>query len=176
MFIDLWQQFHSQLLQFIRSKVSHSEDAEDILQEVFIKVHQSLDKLSDETKLTPWLYQICRNTIIDYYRKRKTDNDELALEQLVAPDLYDHDQDALLECVHTLVQGLSDKSQQVIELADLQRLKQQQVAEQLELSLTAVKSRLKRARQEFKQEVSKCCVIEFDEHGPQSDCDSTCGC
>ena len=54
----------------------------DILQEVFLKIHLNLTKLKDQSKLSSWIYQITRNTINDYFRKHKpqADLDELNLE------------------------------------------------------------------------------------------------
>ena len=45
---------------------------EDILQDVFIKIHLKIDTLKDESKIKPWLYQITRNRIMDYYRQNKS--------------------------------------------------------------------------------------------------------
>lgn len=68
---EIWSQFNQILLNFIQSKVSNKHDAEDILQNVFIKIYKNLDELKSETKLESWIFQITRNEIIDYYRTRK---------------------------------------------------------------------------------------------------------
>ena len=68
---NIWKQFHQQLLGFIASKVNDQAMAEDILQDVFIKVLNNIDSLSAADKLQPWLYQICRHAIIDYYRSKQ---------------------------------------------------------------------------------------------------------
>ncbi len=68
----VWEQFAQKLRYFIMSKVSGKQDVEDILQEVFIKVHQNLKGLKEVNKLESWLYQITRNAIADYYRRNKS--------------------------------------------------------------------------------------------------------
>ena len=67
----IWADFGSKLLSFIKARVNNPENAEDILQEVFIKIHEKSNQLKDERKLTSWIYQITRNAIIDYHRKKK---------------------------------------------------------------------------------------------------------
>ena len=67
----LFRQFHTRLKLFIITKVSNEDTADDILQDVFLKVHAKIDELKDVSKLESWLYQITRNSIIDYYRTKK---------------------------------------------------------------------------------------------------------
>ena len=68
---NIWKKFNYELLNYIKSKVSDRYEAEDILQDVFIKIYKNIDQLDDEAKLKSWLYKITNNTIIDWYRKRK---------------------------------------------------------------------------------------------------------
>ncbi len=64
--------YHTSLLSFIRRRVDVADLAEDILQDVFIKAHSRLDTLAHADRVQSWIYQIARNTIIDYYRTRKS--------------------------------------------------------------------------------------------------------
>jgi len=74
---ELWSRFNKQLLVFIKSKVQDKDQAEDILQNVFIKIHSNIDKTEDFQKIESWIYQITRNTIIDYYKQYKMPIDSL---------------------------------------------------------------------------------------------------
>lgn len=65
----LWDDLHQELYRFILSRVKNEEDSKDILQEVFIKALTKIDTLKDTSKLTSWVYQICRNVVLDYFRK-----------------------------------------------------------------------------------------------------------
>ena len=67
----LWLEYQNQIRGFIRNKINDSETVEDILQNVFIKIHTEITKLKSTEKLKSWLFQITRNTIIDYYRTKK---------------------------------------------------------------------------------------------------------
>jgi RNA polymerase sigma-70 factor, ECF subfamily len=64
----IYSEFHQTLLSFIRGKIRSKEDAEDIVQNVFIKISSNIQKLADEEKLQSWIFAITRNAIIDYYR------------------------------------------------------------------------------------------------------------
>src|SRR5579885_747102 len=67
----IWQEFHDPLRRFILKRVPDEYSAEDILQDVFLKVHTRIETLRDEEKLPSWLYQLTRNAIIDHYRISK---------------------------------------------------------------------------------------------------------
>jgi RNA polymerase sigma factor (sigma-70 family) len=69
----LWNQYSRRLRAFIRSRVGDDADAEDILQEVFIRVHRNLCCLPEPEWHRPesWFYQIARHLIIDHYRRRR---------------------------------------------------------------------------------------------------------
>jgi RNA polymerase sigma-70 factor (ECF subfamily) len=70
---ELWFKLGNKLKAFILSKVHDEEIADDILQEVFIKIHSKIDTLKDDTKIQSWIYQVTRNTIVDHFRSIKKD-------------------------------------------------------------------------------------------------------
>jgi DNA-directed RNA polymerase specialized sigma24 family protein len=63
----IWENFSGQLRQFIRSRVADVQLTDDLLQDVFVKIHAQADTLQDSAKIRGWIYQIARNTIIDRY-------------------------------------------------------------------------------------------------------------
>src|SRR5512145_705375 len=67
----LWEQYCCQLKAFIQSRIADEDDADYLLQEVFIRIHTRLCSLRDLSKLESWIYQITRNAIIDHYRSRR---------------------------------------------------------------------------------------------------------
>src|SRR6266511_4731623 len=81
---QLWETFSGPLYQFIQRRVPDAHSAEDILQDVFLKIHTHIDTLRRHDRLTSWIYQITRNAIADYYRSQRP-TIELS-EALVAPD------------------------------------------------------------------------------------------
>ena len=79
----VWQEFHQRLYNFILGQVSNPTEAEDILQEVFLKIHHGLDGLRETGHLRAWVYQITRNAIVDYYRSTSRQK-ELPLNEVIA--------------------------------------------------------------------------------------------
>ena len=67
----LWETFSVPLHQFIRRRVSDPHNAEDILQNVFLKIHMRIDTLQHHDRIAAWMYQIARNAITDYYRAQR---------------------------------------------------------------------------------------------------------
>ncbi len=176
---NIWNTFHGQLLGFITSKVGNKDCSEDILQDVFIKVIKNIHTLSDEQKLQPWLYQICRHSIIDYYRASPSNtqaSDQTTLDALIA-DNESHEQQAQLSrCLHTLIDALPENVSALLIDSELEQIKQKDMAQKHQLSLAATKSRILRGRALLKKKLMACCEFEFNEHGPQPDCQNECGC
>src|SRR5512145_1572472 len=67
----IWNTFNHRLGRFIRSRVDDKQIADDLLQDVYIKIHTNLDRLRDDDRLQAWVYQIARNAVYDYYRSLK---------------------------------------------------------------------------------------------------------
>ena len=162
---SIWKDYHSALLGFIRSRVNEPDVADDILQDVFIKVHAKIDSLKDNKRLKPWIYQITRNAIVDYYRTRKP-HVELP-ESLVAPE---HDETEVIRqeiesCIMPLIEGLPEHYRTAMILSEINGLSQKAVAEKLNLSLSGAKSRIQRGRYMLKNTLDKCCDFEIDHQG-----------
>jgi RNA polymerase sigma-70 factor, ECF subfamily len=81
----VWEEFHAPLQQFIRRRVSDEAEALDILQDVFLRIHQHMDTLKDVRKLEGWIYQITRNTIINAYRSRRQETRSKRRRRLIFP-------------------------------------------------------------------------------------------
>ena len=71
----VWADFSRPLLGFINSRVADPDLAQDILQDIFVKIHLNLHTLFDTDKLAGWVYQITRHTLLDYLRSRKIATD-----------------------------------------------------------------------------------------------------
>src|SRR5260221_13219353 len=82
----VWEAFPTPLQQFIRRRVSDEASAEDVLQDVFLKIHQHVETLRDVKKLESWIYQITRNAIIDSYRSSRPTTPLEAAEVLDLPE------------------------------------------------------------------------------------------
>lgn len=161
----LWDQFNISLRRYINKHVDNIDDAEEMLQDVFFKVHERINTLKDKDKLPVWVYRITRNTIIDYYRKRR-----INLEIMEIADSYIYAVDGnqvgeLALCLKPMVDSLPEKYKQAIILTEYEGLTQKELADKLGLSLSGAKSRVQRARLKLKEMLLNCCHIEFDRFG-----------
>ncbi|GHO52678.1 RNA polymerase sigma factor SigZ [Ktedonobacter robiniae] len=173
-----WQTLHDPLYRFIRRRVATEEQAEDLLQEVFLKMHTQIGSLREHDKLERWMYQIARNLIIDHYRKGRQDipledaEEMLPLDEIPEEDL----QAQLAASVAAMIACLPHDYQEALLLTEMQGVSQKELAMRLGLSFSGAKSRVQRAREKLKQMVLDCCHIEFDRLGRVIDYYSHCGC
>jgi len=173
-----WEAFHSPLYQFIRRRVADDATAEDLLQEVFLKIHQHGSSLKDVRHLESWIYQVTRNLLVDHYRSHQKNISLDAQEALDLPeDLPDDDiVSELLPCVRAMVLSLPDQDRQALILTEYQGLTQKELGERLSLSFSGAKSRVQRAREKLRQMLLTCCHFELDRRGHIINYQSRCHC
>ncbi len=161
----IWREFSDQLKQFVRRRIVDTSLEDDILQDVFLKIHSRIATLKDSTKIRGWLYQIARNTIIDYYRNKtiKTAISEpsLAFDELPQNEVF---QD-VASGLKTMIEELPEKYAQALLLTEFQGLTQKELAQRLGISVSSAKSRVQRARKMLKDSLMRCCHFEFDRYG-----------
>lgn len=169
-----WRELHDQLLGFIARRVRTREDAEDILQEVMIRLHRSSGELEHVEHLTGWIYRVASNAIIDYYRKPArrevpagwqldveepsgSDSAPLA-DEPGTPEL----RGELARCLAPLIERLPGSYRQALELTELEGVTQTEAADRLGLSVSGMKTRVQRARGRLKDLLLDCCHVELD--------------
>ncbi len=180
---QIWLQVHRRLRAFIARQVPQDAEVDDILQEVFLRMHRSLDKLKDPRRVVSWVFQITRNVIADHYRS-PTRRREIAagsaadLEaSYVIPDLSLNSEahasqnvrKEIAECLLPMINQLPDQYEEALRLVELNGLTQKAAANQLGLSLSGMKSRVQRGRKELKHLIEECCVLQLDRRGTITD-------
>ena len=163
--VKVWQEYHSRLRAFISSRISDETATDDILQNVFLKMHTGLDSLKDETKLKSWLYQIARNAMIDYFHSQKP---TLELHEWLPKPETDPSvkvTQELSECLQPMIQHLPEKYREAVILSELKGLTQKKVAQVQDISLSGAKSRVQRGCALLKEMLAECCQLEFDHGG-----------
>lgn len=182
---SIWNKFHVPLHAFIRRRVRDQALADDLLQEVFLRVHTRIDSLRDDTKLDAWIYQITRNVIADYYRAHRLPmplTDELASSAANEADEQDALALQLAPSIREMVNALPAPYREAFLLTELNGMSQVELARQLGISVSGAKSRVQRARAQIKQMLLDCCHFEFDRRGgvvnyyPRVDYCSRCEC
>jgi len=166
----LWQEFHARLYRFIQQRVKNPADVDDLLQEVFLRIHHRLATVRNRDRLVPWMFQIARHAVIDHYRTSSRQWEvatEREIEQATNPDEEDSAtlNQELATCLQPMLQALPSTYQEALRLVELEGMTQKAVAERLGLSLSGAKSRVQRGRQQLKAMLLQCCEIERDRLG-----------
>lgn len=164
----VWEEYGSQLRNFLVAKVPTPEDADDLLQEILIKTHKNLNTLKEPEKFKSWLYQIARNTIIDYYRKQRpivSDQDIRNSLPAQDPDPENPVLSELSQCVRPFLKQLPDKYREALEATDLEGRSQKDLAQELGLPHSTVKSRVQRGRSMLDDLFQECCTYQLDVRG-----------
>ena len=179
----IYKQFHSDLLGYVKSKVRSREDAEDILQNVFIKISANVDKLTEDVKLKNWIFTITRNAIIDYYRANATKK-KFAVPDEIDENIFESDDPdptkGLDQCMNSMIGLLPEEYRDIIIDSEIKGIKQKDLADKYEMAYPSMRSRVQRGRERLKQLFYNCCHIETDKHGNilaaqgRTDCDGPC--
>jgi RNA polymerase sigma-70 factor (ECF subfamily) len=148
----IWIDYHDKLLGFIQKRVKDKSTAEDILQDVFVKILNKIDTLKEDSKILKWLYQLTRNTIIDYYRSNKNIDD---LPESLMQELADSESETeeMKRCLMPVIDGLDKKYREAIILTEMEGLSQKDLASKLNISYTGAKSRVQRGRAAIKKSI-----------------------
>lgn len=161
----IWELFSARLKGFLLERVSDEQIAEDLHQETFLRIHKGLGAIHDEERLTAWVFQIARNLVLDQ-RRRDARPDSRTLDELELPF---EDEVNLNELVRdwlpAMIGRLPMVYREAVQLYELERMPQQQIAERLGISLSGVKSRIQRGRQKLKSLLFECCSFERDRRG-----------
>jgi len=160
----IWREYYTRLHSFIQSRVGNSSIADDILQEVFVRIHSRINTLKESSKIQSWIYQITRNAIIYHYRLHKTK--ELP-EALASPesDSSEKTKQEIEGCIFPMIQSLPEHYRKALMLSEIEGLTQREVAAKQGLSLSGAKSRIQRGREMVKEKLLNCCKFEFDHRG-----------
>lgn len=174
---EVWARFRGSLLRFLRSRLPSAADAEDVLQDVFVHIHEGLGRVEHPDRLQSWVFGIARRAVADFYRERgrrpDTASEEAGGEPAVdpeAPNLAayrgEHDvHEEVLSWLVPMIEALPEGCAEAVRLADVEGLPQREVADRLGLSLSGAKSRVQRGRVLLGYVLRACCEIAFGPDG-----------
>jgi RNA polymerase sigma-70 factor (ECF subfamily) len=168
-FEQLIRQYDRQIFRIARHITQNKEDAEDIVQDTFLKAYQKLEQFQGNSKFYTWLVRIAVNESLMRLRKRRNsktvsmDEDVQTEDGSVPRDFADwtpnpeqqYGQGELGDILRKTIQGLPPGFRSVFTLRDVENLSTEETAEALGLSVPAVKSRLLRARLQLRERLSR---------------------
>jgi RNA polymerase sigma-70 factor, ECF subfamily len=168
-FSELVRHYDSRVFRMAKQITQNDDDAEDVLQETFLKAYTHLDDFQGNSKFYTWLVRIAVNEALMKLRKRRSDKtvpldepidtgeDEMIREIAVwgenPEDTYSRDE--LVQILEQAVQSLKPAYRTVFVLRDIEGLSIEETAEALGLSISAVKSRLLRARLQLREKLTR---------------------
>jgi RNA polymerase sigma-70 factor (ECF subfamily) len=164
-FLYLMRRYEAKLLAYIKriSNFSHDE-AEDILQEVFIKIYENLNDFDKDLKFSSWAYRITHNEVISHYRKAKARPQNLPFninDKVLANLSSDLDIKREIEAgylrkaINKILANLDIKYREVLVLKFLEEKSYKEISDILKKPMGTVATLINRAKGEFKQELEK---------------------
>lgn len=178
----MWNTLRTELLAFVRRRLRDESAAEDVVQDALAKGAAERERLRDARRLRAWLFQITRNALVDHYRRTRPVEelpDDLSDDLPAEPDASAASvEEELTRCLTPLIERLPEEYREAVVLAELQDMKQRDVAGVLGLSLSGAKSRVQRGRRLLREMLVDCCDISVDARGrvADHDCRHRCGC
>jgi RNA polymerase sigma-70 factor (ECF subfamily) len=178
-FQKIHDEFRPRIHRYLSRMVGETE-ADDLAQEVFVKIDKALPGFRGASSLSTWIYRVATNTALDHLRsaasRNSSRNDELPdgdeplrgeadveeSKSALPPDSLLIQKD-MNDCIRSLVDGLPELYRTVLVLSDLEGLTNAEIAGVVGVSLDAVKIRLNRARTKLRNEMEKKCVFYRDE-------------
>ena len=168
-FGELVRRYEGKIFRLAQHVTQNREDAEDVLQETFMKAYEHLDQFKGDSKFYTWIVRIAVNQALMKLRRRKTDKtvsidetidtgEDTVVREIAAWDENPEQQfsrDELGSILDTAVRSLEPLYRSVFVLRDIEELSTEETAEALGLSVPAVKSRLLRARLQLREKLTR---------------------
>jgi RNA polymerase sigma-70 factor (ECF subfamily) len=188
-FQQIFKEYQPRILQYL-TRLTDKYEAEDLSQEVFIKVESGLKNFRGESKLSTWIYRIATNTAVDRIRNPsfKYKVNEGMPSESVQKDEFDTEDKNLFtgekaestdqqyvrkemnSCIRNYIENLPENYRTVVILSELEGVKNKEIAEILNISLDTVKIRLHRARAQLRKKLESNCSFYRNEQNELS-CD-----
>jgi RNA polymerase sigma-70 factor, ECF subfamily len=157
-----WDHVQNELKGFVYKRVKDKALTEDIVHDVFLKVQGKIQQLKETDKIVGWIYQITRNTIVDHYRKSSKNINPHDIDWESSPVNFN---DCVSNTLQELIPTLPDKYRVPLEMTELQSMSQLEVAEKLNLTYSASKARVQRARHMLKDRLDEVLIVKTDGYG-----------
>jgi len=174
-FTDIWEQFSRRIRAYIAARIANPSDVDDILQDVFLKIHVHMDDVKEEGRLGGWIYAVANNAVVDFYRRKKVVAGEL-------PEVPAQEESAgcaaceIADGLEEMARALPPLYSQALTLVDFHGLSFAEAAAQMGISVSGAKSRVQRARGMIRDSLLRCCHFVLDRYGTIIDYYPACCC
>lgn len=173
---ELVRRYMNRVYSIVYRVVQNKEEAEDISQEVFVKVYNGIKKFEQQAAFSSWIYRIATNSALDALDKSKQRSKKVSLIGKPGSTSDDEERDALnlqvskeagpeekalqtelRECINRVLKELDREQARLLLMRDFDNLSYDEIAQLLQAGLSAVKMRIHRARLAFQQVFSQFC-------------------
>jgi RNA polymerase sigma factor (sigma-70 family) len=152
-FTELYKKYAKRIYNSIHRIVSHTAEAEDILQETFVTVFNDLERLSNVINVEAWLKRIAINRAISYIRKKKIEFTDLGFTELEAEKEYNEDENDIfenkVEDIRTCIEQLPPGYKTIVSLYLFEQISQEEIATMLGISHNTVRTQYHRAKKKI---------------------------
>jgi RNA polymerase sigma-70 factor, ECF subfamily len=168
-----WDSLYADLLSFVVSKVRDKATAEDIVQEVFIKVFTRSSQLKESEKISGWIFQITRNAVADHFRRSSKSIQPIDVDWDGTSQEFN---DCVAYCLNALMSTLPDRYRIPLQMAEIDGMSQIQVAAKLNITHSGARSRVQRGRRLLKEKLEELYYIKTDHYGNVIVCEDKAPC
>lgn len=161
--MDAWDRHEAELRGWLRGRLGNAHDAEDMLQDLFIKALRQDKRFCEITNARAWLFEVARNALADRLRLKKNPvelPDDIAAEQEEK-----HAVESLAACLPRALSELSEVDRDAITHCDLEGMTQEDYARLKGITLPGAKSRVQRARRRLREHLNDACQVKYDAGG-----------
>ena len=150
-FRQLYDRYLDQVTRTVARYLGPGPELEDVVQEVFLELHDSLDNVSDHDGFEGWVYRVARNVAISHGRKRRHSVDFVQLQTLRAPinqwtKLTAREK---IRALYAAMDCLSDKKREAVIMYEIEGNTLQEIADETDTSINTIASRVRRGRQKL---------------------------
>jgi RNA polymerase sigma-70 factor (ECF subfamily) len=161
---SLYRSLRHPLRTYLERRLHDPDIAEDLLHDVFVKIHERAGRIERSDRVESWIWAIARNALIDRLRKDKPSESiegfALATEPTDGREIA-----PLHRTVRAFLDCIGEPYREALVLADLEGVPQIELARRLGISHSGAKSRVQRARKKMAGLIQECCHLEFDHYG-----------
>jgi RNA polymerase sigma-70 factor (ECF subfamily) len=163
---SLWRASSARLCSWFERETGSAADAEDLVQETFLRVHERLDTLLDAASIRAWLGRIARNVLVDHHRRCGAAGATEPVEDELAPAPDGSNLDGVVASwLEGFLGEIDPLDAEALRVVDLEGRTQRELAELQGLSLSGAKSRVQRARAKLRARLEACCTFAQDARG-----------
>jgi RNA polymerase sigma-70 factor (ECF subfamily) len=157
----IYRDLGADLRRYVARRVPEAVD--DVVQEIFLRIHERIGELREADRLAAWVFRIARSVVVDHVRRKKPvgEPDEALAADEEEPNL----NETVASWLPGMLANLPEDYREAVALCEVEGLSQQAIADRLGLSLSGAKSRVQRGRRLLEARLLDCCHLERDLRG-----------